>query len=104
MNKISQKGIIPLIVGIVIAVVLVAGVGAGSAIFIKNKIAEEKAQTELKSVSGSDKVEEIEQTASGKLKFELEGTLTSVNPTNRVVVVKIKSSSDSIASLRSAPE
>lgn len=104
MNRLSQKGLSPVMTIVFVALVLVIGVGAASAVYIKNKNDKEKAQTELKSTSETDKIDSVEQTANGKLKFELEGTLASVNPTTRVITVKIKSSSDSIAALRGAEQ
>lgn len=101
MSAHNQKGVAPLIIILIIAALLGTGiVGASYYVKIKN----EKEQANLQVKTSDDKINNIENRAEGKIKYELEGTLSSVSPTDRTIRIKISTSSNSIASLRGAEQ
>lgn len=93
-----SKGIAPLIIVLIIALVLVGGtaVGYGFREPIKKVLSGQTSAEELK-VALDKEVAKLNQ---GKDKFELEGVVTAVNVAGKEITVKIKSSTNSIKELR----
>lgn len=92
----KRKGIAPIAIVILIALGLIGGASAGYGFRENIK----------KMVSGQNTAEEISQAISqeiaklGQNKFELEGTATSVDVSSKIIIVKIKSSTNSIKEFR----
>lgn len=89
-----HKGIAPLILVLLVALGLAGGTAGGYAMREPIK----------KAISGTTTAEEITKAIDnfklGQSKFELEGVATSVDATNSILTVMIKSSTASIATLR----
>ena len=89
-----HKGIAPLIIVLLIALGLAAGTTTGYAFRepLKKAITGKSTDDEL--------TEKLNQAETEKSKFELEGIATSVDATNSILTVKVKSSTNSIEELR----
>lgn len=89
-----HKGLAPLIIVLLVALGLVGGTTAGYTLREPIK----------KAISGSNTAEEIQKAIEAfkfsQNKFELEGIVTSIDSTNKIVTVNIKSSTSSIKELR----
>lgn len=93
-----QKGIAPLVVILLIVLGLLGGTTAGYEFRepIKKMIKGQTTADEIKEAVSS----ETAKLEAGKSKFELEGVATSVDVTNKILTVKIKSSTSSIKEMR----
>ncbi|MBM2820891.1 MAG: hypothetical protein HW405_651 [Candidatus Berkelbacteria bacterium] len=92
----KRSGIASIIVAILIAAGLIGGTGVGYAFRepLKKMIKGQSTQEEI------DEAVENELTKSGQSKFELEGVSSGVDTVEKIVTVKIKSSTDSIKELQ----
>ena len=89
-----KKGLAPVAIVLIVALAIAAGTGVGYAFRepIKKAIKGETTQDEISKA--------VEASKKGQSKFELEGIATSIDATNSIVTVKIKSSTDSIKEMR----
>jgi len=94
----QRKGFAPIVVVLLIALGLVGGTAIGYEFRepIKKMIRGKTTDDEIKEAVG----EATAKLEEGKSKFELEGITTSVDAVGKSIVVKIKSSTDSIKELR----
>ncbi|OGD56939.1 hypothetical protein A2V71_02980 [Candidatus Berkelbacteria bacterium RBG_13_40_8] len=89
-----KQGLAPLAIVLIVTLCLAAGTATGYAFRepIQKAITGKSTDEEL--------TEKLNQAETEKSKFELEGIATSVDATNSILTVKVKSSTDSIKELR----
>lgn len=93
-----KKGLAPLIIVLIVALGLAAGTTAGYAFRepIKKAVKGQTTADEIKNAVEK----EVTKIKSGQSKFEIEGIATGVDATNKIITVKVKSSTDSVKELR----
>jgi len=106
----TQKAFAPLFIIILVAAGLIGGTATGYAFRepIKKAVSGKSTTEEIDEAVGQAKEQQKEeysdttanQAAAGQSKFELEGVVTALDITGKILTVKIKSSTDSIKELR----